>query len=87
MLAEAVEDRIFDLVEELEILVKKNGGIENLSGDIKEEAVAMAEQTKALQIQYDDLLMVDRHNFWIWRSVNDCSCNSSVCCGRSEKQT
>ena len=56
MLAEAVEDRIFDLVEELEILVKKNGGIENLSGDIKEEAVAMAEQTKALQIQYDDLV-------------------------------
>mmetsp|Transcript_20474 Transcript_20474/g.33217 ORF Transcript_20474/g.33217 Transcript_20474/m.33217 type:complete len:163 (+) Transcript_20474:69-557(+) len=56
MLAEAVEDRIFDLVDELDILVAKNGGLENLSGEIKEEAVEMAKQTKALQIQYDDLV-------------------------------
>mmetsp|Transcript_28069 Transcript_28069/g.52987 ORF Transcript_28069/g.52987 Transcript_28069/m.52987 type:complete len:163 (+) Transcript_28069:3-491(+) len=56
MLAEAVEDRIFDLADELDILVAKNGGLENLSGEIKEEAVEMAKQTKALQIQYDDLV-------------------------------
>ena len=56
MLAEAVEDRIFELVDELEQLVAKNNGLENLSGEIKEEAVEMAKQTKALQVQYDDLV-------------------------------
>ncbi|KAL9183424.1 hypothetical protein ACHAXT_004280 [Thalassiosira profunda] len=56
MLAEAVEDRIFELVDELEELVKRNNGLENLSDEIKEEATEMAKQTKALQIQYDDLV-------------------------------
>ena len=56
MLAENVEDRIFELVDELEILVKKSGGLENLSDETKEEAVEIAKQTKELQIQYDDLV-------------------------------
>ncbi|KAL7535044.1 hypothetical protein ACHAXR_006231 [Thalassiosira sp. AJA248-18] len=56
MLAEAVEDRIFDLVDELEQLVLQNGGLEDLSGEVKEEAVEMAKQTKALQVQYNDLV-------------------------------
>jgi len=56
MLAEAVEDRIFELVDELELLVAKSGGLENLSDEIKEEAVEMAKQTKVLQVQYDDLV-------------------------------
>mmetsp|Transcript_14758 Transcript_14758/g.22772 ORF Transcript_14758/g.22772 Transcript_14758/m.22772 type:complete len:153 (-) Transcript_14758:576-1034(-) len=54
MLAESVEDRIFELVDELEGLVKENNGI--LEGDAREEAVELAKQTKALQIQYDDLV-------------------------------
>jgi hypothetical protein len=59
MLAEAVEDRIFELVDELEILVKRNGGYESFSeypDDVREEALEMAKQTKALQVQYDDLV-------------------------------
>jgi len=56
MLAEAVEDRLFELVDDLDELVKKNGGLENLSDEVKEEAVEMAKQTKALQVQYDDLV-------------------------------
>lgn len=54
MLAESVEDRIFELVDELEGLVKENNGI--LEGDAREEAVELAKQTKALQNQYDDLV-------------------------------
>lgn len=54
MLAEQVEDRIFELVEEVEEMVKHNNGV--LEGDAKEEAVELAKQTKALQIQYDDLV-------------------------------
>lgn len=56
MLAEAVEDRIFELADELDLLVAKNNGLENLSDDVKEEAVEIAKQTKALQIQYGDLV-------------------------------
>ena len=90
MLAESVEDRIFELVDELDELVKKHGGLENLPDDIREESgkqnedtrravsyhviswytyiishstsnstqsiVEMAKQTRALQIQYDDLV-------------------------------
>lgn len=56
MLAEAVEDRIFDLVDELDLLVRKSGGLENLTDEARDEAVEMAKQTKALQIQYDDLV-------------------------------
>ena len=54
MLAEAVEDRIFELVDELELIVAKNNG--ELSGDAREEAVELAKQTKALQLQYGDLV-------------------------------
>ncbi len=54
MLAESVEDRIFELVDELEGLVKANDGV--LEGDAREEAVELAKQTKALQLQYDDLV-------------------------------
>jgi len=56
MLAEATEDRIFELVDELDLLVKRNGGIENLSDEIRGEAVELAKQTNAFQIQYDDLV-------------------------------
>lgn len=44
------------MVDDLDELVKKNGGLENLSDEVKEEAVEMAKQTKALQVQYDDLV-------------------------------
>ncbi len=54
MLAEQVEDRIFELVDELEQMVEKNNGV--LEGDVKEEVVELAKQTKALQNQYDDLV-------------------------------
>lgn len=54
MLAEAVEDRIFELMDELEVVVKENDGV--LQGESKEEAVELARQTKALQNQYDDLV-------------------------------
>ena len=54
MIAEQVEDRIFEIVEELELLVEKNNGI--LEGEVKEEAQQLALQTKSLQMQYDDLV-------------------------------
>lgn len=59
MLAEAVEDRIFELSEELELLIKQNDGCESFSefpDDVREEALEIAKQTKALQVQYDDLV-------------------------------
>ncbi|KAL3799246.1 hypothetical protein HJC23_012971 [Cyclotella cryptica] len=54
MLAEAVEDRIFEIMDELEAVINRNDGV--LEGDEKEEAVELAKQTKALQVQYDDLV-------------------------------
>ena len=56
MLAEAVEDRIFELVDQLDELVKRNDGLDSLSDEIREQAVLLAKQTKALQVQYDDLV-------------------------------
>jgi hypothetical protein len=59
MLAEAVEDRIFELVDELELLIKQYDGYESFSefpGDVREVALEIAKQTKALQVQYDDLV-------------------------------
>ena len=53
MLAEAVEDRIFELTETLEGLVDENGMI---SEQDREKAVEIARQTKALQIQYNELV-------------------------------
>lgn len=54
MLAEQVEDKIFEITEEIEQIVVRNDGL--LEGDEKEEAVELAKQTKALQKQYDDLV-------------------------------
>lgn len=54
MLAEQVEDRIFEITEEIEQIVIRNDGL--LEGNEKEEAVELAKQTKALQVQYDDLV-------------------------------
>lgn len=53
MLAEAVEDQIFDLTEELEGLVEEDG---NIAVDKREKAVDLAKQVKGLQGQYDDLV-------------------------------
>lgn len=69
ILAEAVEDRIFEIADDLEALFDKNNGI--LGEEDTEEATELAKQTKALQIQYDDLvsgkpsliLDADRNNF------------------------
>ena len=46
MLAESVEDRIFELVDELDELVKKHGGLENLPDDIREESGKQNEDTR-----------------------------------------
>jgi len=54
MIAEQVEDRIFELVDQLEQMVEKNNGV--LEGDDREEAVELARQTKSLQLQYADLV-------------------------------
>ncbi|KAL3816494.1 hypothetical protein ACHAXA_011299 [Cyclostephanos tholiformis] len=59
MLAELLEDRIFELVDELELLIKLNDGYESFSEfpvAVREEALEIAKQTKALQVQYDDLV-------------------------------
>jgi hypothetical protein len=59
MLAEAAENRIFELVDELELLIKRNNGYESFSeypDDVREEALEMAKQIKASQVQYDDLV-------------------------------
>lgn len=49
-------DRIFEYTEQLEQLIETNNGIENLSREAKSEAQEIAKQTRALQIQYDDLV-------------------------------
>ena len=46
MLAESVEDRIFELVDELDELVKKHGGLEKLPDDIREESGKQNEDTR-----------------------------------------
>ena len=51
MLAEALEDQIFDLTEQLEGFVDENGMITD-----REKAVEIAKSTKSLQIQYNDLV-------------------------------
>jgi hypothetical protein len=53
MLAETTEDQIFELTETLESLVDENGMI---AEDKREQAVEIAKCTKALQIQYNDLV-------------------------------
>lgn len=51
MLAEALEDQIFDLTEQLEGFVDENGMITD-----REKAVEIAKSTKSLQIQYNELV-------------------------------
>ena len=53
MLAEAVEDRIFELTEFLESLVDEQGMI---AEEDRPRAVDVAKQTKNLQLQYNDLV-------------------------------
>ncbi|KAL3764274.1 hypothetical protein ACHAWU_004086 [Discostella pseudostelligera] len=56
MLAEVVEDRIFELADQLELLIKQNNGLVDASDSIKEQVMEMAKETKNLQVQYDDLV-------------------------------
>jgi hypothetical protein len=56
MLAEVVEDRIFEIVDELELFVAKHNGLVDATDDIRERAMEMAKETKSLQLQYDDLV-------------------------------
>lgn len=53
ILAEAVEDQIFELNEKLDGFVDENGMIAEES---REKAVEIAKATKSLQIQYNDLV-------------------------------
>lgn len=53
MLAEAVEDQIFDLTEKLEGFVDENGII---TEDNREKAMEIAKATKSLQVQYNNLV-------------------------------
>ena len=52
MLAEAIEDRIFDLTDELDSLIVDN----TIPVENREKAVELAKQTKTLQIQYEELV-------------------------------
>ena len=53
MLAEVVEDRIFELTEVLEGFVDESGTVRE---EDREKAVEVALQTKQLQIQYNELV-------------------------------
>ena len=53
MLAEAIEDRIFDLTDVLESLFDEHGYLPERN---REKSVQIARQTKALQIQYEELV-------------------------------
>jgi hypothetical protein len=53
ILAEAVEDQIFELNEKLDGFFDENGMIAEES---REKAVEIAKATKSLQIQYNDLV-------------------------------
>ena len=53
LLAEAIEDQIFRLAEELEEIVGRNGLIDD---DDKREATALAARAKELKQQYQDLV-------------------------------
>ena len=52
MLAEAIEDRIFDLTEQLDQLIVDN----TIPVENREKAVQLAQQTKVLQTQYQELV-------------------------------
>lgn len=56
MLAEVIEDRIFELVDELELFVAKNNGLVDASDNVRMRATEMVRETKSLQLQYDDLV-------------------------------
>ena len=53
MLAEAVEDRIFELTEVLEGMVEEDGSV---AEENREKAVEVATQVKKFQQQYNDLV-------------------------------
>mmetsp|Transcript_12930 Transcript_12930/g.15556 ORF Transcript_12930/g.15556 Transcript_12930/m.15556 type:complete len:102 (-) Transcript_12930:156-461(-) len=53
MMAEAVEDRIFSMYDDLEELIKEDGTLEV---DDREEATDLAKQIKASQEQYETLV-------------------------------
>lgn len=53
MLAEQVEDRIFELSDQLEALFDENYLLPESN---REEAVELAQQTKSLQLQYQELV-------------------------------
>jgi len=53
MLAEAIEDQIFENTERLESFLKPDG---TLPPKLRERAVAVAQKTKALQVQYSELV-------------------------------
>lgn len=53
MLAEVIEDRIFELTEVLEGFVDESGTVRE---EDREKAVEVALQTKQLQIQYNELV-------------------------------
>jgi hypothetical protein len=53
MLAEAMEDRIFELTEVLEGFVDKEGMIQE---ENREKAIEVAKQVKQFQIQYSDMV-------------------------------
>jgi len=53
MLAEAVEDQIFDNTETLEAMLEKDGSLAEAN---RQQAVEIAQQTKLLQVQYNELV-------------------------------
>jgi hypothetical protein len=58
LLAEAIENRIFELVDELELLIKRTGveSFAEFPNDLRDIALDLAKRTKELQSQYDDLV-------------------------------
>jgi hypothetical protein len=58
LLAEAIENRIFELVDELELLIKRSGveSFAEFPNDLRDIALDLAKRTKELQNQYDDLV-------------------------------
>ena len=71
MLAESVEDRIFELVDELDELVKKHGGLEYLPDDIREESGKQNEDAR----RYVSYHVISYH-MHIYSSLSNSTINS-----------
>merc|ERR1712232_1381400 len=56
LLAEAIEDRIFGLTEDLKRIVDENNGNLPVTEVDREKSLQIAQQTKALQLQYEELV-------------------------------